>query len=285
MKAILPFFPVLAAASLLYAAAGPVASAQTSVTVISSAPYTITKPGYYLLGADLSYAGRANAEHDAIITVAANNVTLDFAGHTISGPAASNKASHVCGVYTANHGFVTVQNGVIANCWIGIQILFGPANGIAVNVHNRINNMSVTRCLFEGINLNQTTAMEVSDCRISFIGGSTTDSGYAAGIDVNEGYASRIVNNNITNVTGTYNVFGITVGASDIYATGNTISNITGGNFYAGLRNVSYAVGNTVTNSQYGLFYDQPGKYKDNLTRNCTTPFGGTEGTDAGGNN
>ena len=65
-------------------------------TIITTAPYTITTSGYYQLGANLSYAGNGG-NNDAIITVSASNVTLDFAGHYISGPT-TNAATKLYGI-------------------------------------------------------------------------------------------------------------------------------------------------------------------------------------------
>ena len=81
--------PLLSFAALALSGNAPLAVQSVSpvlaLTIITTAPYTNSAPGWYQLGANLTYNG-SGATNDAIITINAGNVTLDFAGHYITGP-------------------------------------------------------------------------------------------------------------------------------------------------------------------------------------------------------
>ena len=47
-------------------------------------PYSITTPGYYCLGGDLAFSAPTDNTLHPAISVASDNVTLDFAGHTLT---------------------------------------------------------------------------------------------------------------------------------------------------------------------------------------------------------
>ena len=82
-------------------------------TRINTLPYTISAPGYYYLGGNLTYTGGDG------ITVNADNITLDLMGFTLTGPNVSSSASAIyIGVGREN---VEVRNGTLTgwNCGIG----------------------------------------------------------------------------------------------------------------------------------------------------------------------
>jgi hypothetical protein len=76
-------------------------------TIINSVPYTISAPGTYVLGSNLTYSSAAGAA----ITILSSNVTLDLGGHYLYYP--GTPTSNV-GVYVHNAGNVIIQNGIIA---------------------------------------------------------------------------------------------------------------------------------------------------------------------------
>lgn len=83
---------------------GPVASTQR--TLIFSLPHTISAPGVYVLAANL-----ASPLPGDIITVTSNSyVTLDLAGHSISGASGTNLAP---AILVTGSGSVTIRNGSI----------------------------------------------------------------------------------------------------------------------------------------------------------------------------
>ena len=255
-------------------------------TIIKSAPYTITTPGYYQLGANLSYAGNSSIANDAIITVAVSNVTLDFGGHFISGPA-TNTATTLFGVYCNERGNINIINGTISHCWIGIE-LFGNGSATSLNYNQRVNNMLVTHCYAVGIDLTYANNSHVTNCNVSDIGGTTAPvynsldySGIAVGIgfEYGGGKGSYADNNTISNITAGVNS-GYGIFCFSASATGNTIDTVTGSGAAYGIQYPIFALGNKISNATTGIA--NATKYKDNLTSNCPSPFSG--GTAVGTN-
>ena len=150
----------LAAASLFVAAT---AHAQTgtpqSPYVITSAPYTVTRSGYYILGNNLNYTGTSGN----IITINASNVTLDFNGFYIAG-AVGNTGQTTYGVRANEQSNVTVKNGTIAYCYIGIFII-GNNTATTNAVGETIDNMRLTYCYYEGIEMDYCPASTITNCK------------------------------------------------------------------------------------------------------------------------
>jgi nitrous oxidase accessory protein NosD len=103
--------------------------------IISSVPYTITAPGTYVLGSNLTYSSAAGAA----ITILSSNVTLDLAGHYLYFP--GTPTSNV-GVYVHNAGNVIIQNGIIAVFTYGVY--FDRTGGTALNSGNIVQNLRLT---------------------------------------------------------------------------------------------------------------------------------------------
>lgn len=95
-----------------------IASAETNIT---SLPYTINTSGSYYLNGNLSSIG------DGII-VNADDVTIDFKGHTISGNGTGN------GVNTNEFSNIQIKNGTITNFSVGV--LNPGTNGKLTSVLN-----------------------------------------------------------------------------------------------------------------------------------------------------
>jgi len=132
---------VLLAASLCV----PVIS--RAVTMITSVPYTISVPGAYELGSNLT-----SNDSDAIL-VKASNVSIDLAGYTITG--ASGKYTGIF-IFPATSN-VSVQNGTINGFYGGIHALglghrltnlwvFNATVGVGVEA----NNSAVENCFIVG---------------------------------------------------------------------------------------------------------------------------------------
>jgi hypothetical protein len=79
-------------------------------------PVTITQAGSYILTSNL----RVLDPNLIAIEIAANDVTLNLNGHTISGPASSGTGR---GIYALNHYNITVRNGrVWGFAWGGVVL-------------------------------------------------------------------------------------------------------------------------------------------------------------------
>jgi hypothetical protein len=139
-------------------------------TPISSAPFTITNAGSYYLTANLTVS-TGNA-----ITIAANGVTLDLGGFTISSTAAGATGQGIrlnSGLrnLTILNGFI--QGGVTNNA--GTYNGPGFQNGISysgtASANVRVTGISVSGCLDYGINLNTGDSTVVESCTVRTVGG------------------------------------------------------------------------------------------------------------------
>jgi Periplasmic copper-binding protein (NosD) len=106
-----------------------------SQTVISALPHTISKPGNYVIGADLAYAGKAHA-----LTVKAADVTIDLQGFTLS---CNDDISPTIAIYVANVSDVTIKNGVITGFRTGVDIDSPPAQN-EQNVAEIVQDLQIT---------------------------------------------------------------------------------------------------------------------------------------------
>src|ERR1700747_91360 len=87
-----------------------------------SGPITITAPGYYRLTKNIV----SSATTGNIITIQQHNVTIDFNSFFIIGP--NNKANTVVGVSANGFGNITIKNGTIAFCQIGVRFSGAASN-------------------------------------------------------------------------------------------------------------------------------------------------------------
>ncbi len=229
----------LAAAVFLFTA-----TAAHAQTVINSLPYVINTGGNYVLNSNLS----STQTSGELILISASNVNIDFQGHFITGP--NNTSYDTIGVYAYERSNISIKNGTIAYCNMGIYI-YGNNTATTNNVDHQIDNMRITYCFKMGCELDYAPSSRITNCQVSQIGFS--GSSYAAGL-----YSK-----------GT----GVTI-------QGNAVSNLTAGTttcIYA--ENGNFARQNQVSNATYGV---SGCIYQDNLAHGCTTPF--ASGTDGGGN-
>ena len=263
---------VLAAVSGSFTAHGQTVGPVPAATIITSAPYTISASGFYQLGANLTYNGNGSA-NDAIITINAANVTLDFGGHFISGPSA-NTATTLYGVYANGKGNLTIQNGTVSHCYTGVYL----TGSNSTNFNQTIRNLLVTHCYYSGIELDSPSTSQVNDCQVSFISGGGSAYGIFLG-GGNAGPGCQINHNAVTSIVSmNFNAYGIDASA---VITGNTVDTVSGSDGGYGINGGTLVAGNKIVSCTYGLSY--PEKYQTNLTLGCAYPF--TGGTDAGGNN
>jgi hypothetical protein len=105
-------FLVLAAAASL----APRAFAQ-GCQPISAVPYTISQSGQFCVTADLA----SSQTSGGAIEVAADNVVLDFQGHTLDGTGAGLR-TQADGVHSLNRHDITVRNGHIVAFYVGVHL-------------------------------------------------------------------------------------------------------------------------------------------------------------------
>jgi hypothetical protein len=219
-----------------------------------SGPTTITAPGYYRLTKNIF----SSATTGHIITINSHNVTIDFNSFFIVGP--NNPANTVIGVYANEFGNLTIKNGSIAFCQVGVELTGNNNPSTTRNINHIIDNMRITNCWNYGVYFPASSpGSVVSNCQFSQIGGSTAGT-LGDGIGVFGAISDK-------SVLVKDNVFNKLVGNNGDVTRGFGIA-------------YTIAVRNAIANSDTGVY---SGKYQNNLTINVTTAV--TAGIDAGGNN
>jgi hypothetical protein len=162
-------------------------------TKINTVPYTISAPGFYYLGGNLTNTGNTSA-----ITITADDVTLDLMGFKLTG------GGGTAGILINGRSNVEVRNGTVRGFSSGIteQVATG-------NKHRIINVRSINNSVV-GINLNGDSHL-VKGCDCSNNG---------AGITLSAGIITNCIINNNTNS----GVFVLNSGIiADCIATGNNL--------------------------------------------------------------
>jgi hypothetical protein len=171
------FQPATAAAQGALTPPGPPAPTMKSLdqiearTPISSAPFTIAAPGSYYLTTNLAVSSGNG------ITIVANNVTLDLNGFTISSTESAptgvgiqlGTISGLKNIAILNGvivGGVTNTGGVYSGSGFGYGISDFSGNSVSV----RVTGVSVSGCLYSGINLPLYGTM-VNSCTVGTLGG------------------------------------------------------------------------------------------------------------------
>lgn len=111
-----------------------------NATEIKSVPFTITKPGNYFLGSDLTFNGAGVA-----ITINADEVVLDLNGRSLVAKGLATSPSVGIGIAVLNHEDVVIQHGDIDN-FGAFGVLFDATDG--KREHNQKND--VDRVNFNG---------------------------------------------------------------------------------------------------------------------------------------
>ncbi len=118
--------PVLAQEFYVVAGGGPPVG--TKITSLPPSGLTISNPGFYFLGGNLTYSGTG-----AAITINADDVTIDLMGFSLTGPGGSGPPD---GVYMFGRSNVEVRNGTVRGFAIGVREADSNNNG---NKHRIIN--------------------------------------------------------------------------------------------------------------------------------------------------
>jgi hypothetical protein len=163
-------FFALAAGLFLTSVAG---LAQTTITTL---PYTITSPGVYMLGANLTNSANAAAA----ITIQASDVTLDLDGFYLIGNGQNGTA-----ILVSDQLNITIKNGGIVGFNTAV-ILEGSALG--TNYGHHVEGLNISSCL-GGISLANGTQSIVANNQLTY--------GRTIGIYTN-GFGNRIKNNDIS---------------------------------------------------------------------------------------
>src|SRR5262245_41172917 len=142
-------------------------------TTIDFLPFTITAPGDYILGSDLSTS-------DQGIIINADNVTVNLNGNTITSTS-HDPNNQFCAVQSQSHTNITIQNGEITGFAYGVYLAISDTYSQFSN--SLIQNLDITDCTYRGIKV-EGTGNVVRNNEIAHIGGATfIPSAYAMGIE------------------------------------------------------------------------------------------------------
>lgn len=231
----------------------PARAETVNCTPITSLPAVINTQGIYCFTGDLTTANNGGAA----IEIQTNNVVVDLNGYKLGGLAVGT-TTVTKGIHANARQNITIKNGTVRGFLVGVD-LDGPAH-VVEDIRADLNTVA-------GISLSNCIGCVVRNNLVVTTGGSTVfvsgPNVDAQGISVN-GDGVRVLNNDVSQVTkqGTGVARGILLSGTG-----------------------ALVVNNRVTRADRGVefFGGSPGKYRDNLTLNVTTPFMG--GTDAGNNN
>jgi hypothetical protein len=146
---------------------GDATNAAEACTPITSVPFTIAAPGRYCLTADLklrpnpSFGMRLNAP--AAIKVLANDVTIDFQGHTLD-DVTNGIATNALAIRAYNRKRVTVTNGTIMRYFIAVAIVGDTSEDITVE------HMRFERVRYAAVSLNKVKNYAVRGNLLSAMG-------------------------------------------------------------------------------------------------------------------
>jgi hypothetical protein len=138
-----------------------------TITHIPAKGVVIKKPGKYSLGRNIDWTPGKTAS--SAITITASNVTLDFAGFTLTA-SVSDKSRQTAGVTVSGPlANVTIQNGTIANVTeygilaknvVGLNISSVTVTGLCMN------NLEVRNSTPTGFEVSLSDAIVITGCRV-----------------------------------------------------------------------------------------------------------------------
>jgi hypothetical protein len=270
--------------SLSMVVSGQLVHAETVMCLpITSVPVTISVPGSYCLTGNLETpitSGNA-------ITIAADNVVIDFNGFELTGSVGAYSTFNR-GIYSIKQSRITIRNGSVTGFNIGI-FLDDPSPYLTAQ-GNLIEDMSLDHNTFAGVYLLGRNSV-IRHNRITSTGRGLFSNAWAYGIRVS-GSGMRIVDNDVAEVTSsTASGVGISMQSADSgIVEGNRLSRIVAGNTFSYGIHASASAGlvirsNSISESQRGVYLigGATGTIMDNATSAVTNPYYG--GTLAGSTN
>lgn len=183
-------YPLVAFFATTLTALLSTATQAAPVYQIDTLPIDITKPGTYKLSKSLSATGNA-------IQILSDDVEIDLAGYSITGPA--DDKVETLGIYSFGNNHITVRNGSINGFTYGIYVSALvdslQSSGDLSSGRHRIEQMRVRGSTFRGIRVEGNNSV-VADNQVADIGGTTLiPNAYSIGI---EAYGPNIkIRNNI----------------------------------------------------------------------------------------
>lgn len=132
---------------------------------ITELPFSASQPGLYQLAADLTY----EPDSGAAIVVAADGVTIDMNGKTLSGKA--GPATAAVGILANNRRRVTIRKGTISGFYFGVDVR-RSATDLKHSRDHRIEEVTAQGNYYFGMRV-EGTHSHVENCQILNTGGTT----------------------------------------------------------------------------------------------------------------
>lgn len=253
-------------------------------TEITYVPITISSSGVYCLTGNLE---TSEISGDAIY-ISADNVVIDLNGWTLDG-SGGGISTDMIGINIFGGNNVTIRNGTIHGFHTAIDS-FGSDSNLYEDLRIDMNTNRGLSLWGDYTIVRRNQIVNTGDQT-----GAAVDGQDAAAIHI-RGAGVRVLNNEISN---TYGVLSgqdawamYLQSADDAVIEGNRIDSVESFDRFPGGISINssddvIARGNSITSASTGIYFMSPstGKYMDNLTSNVPTPFGGSGGIDAGGNN
>ena len=135
--------------------------------MINSVPYTISNPGAYTLGQNLTIQANTNA-----IQINASNVSVDLGGYTLAETAGGTSEGITVSSGLSN---VTIQNGAITG--FALDVVFGSGSGHSLTNVQLLNFSSIgllvlaNNCLIENCSMVGATGASATGIYIWVAGG------------------------------------------------------------------------------------------------------------------
>ena len=246
-------------------------------TAISRIPFTITKPGRYLLSKSLTISTNFNA-----ITIAADNVTLDLGDWTLEAIGLANTTHPSAAIFSLSQKNITIRNGTIRGFFRGIQL--DQLDGAA----HLVEKVRTVDCKYLGIEV-QGKGSTVRRNRVFNTGSATSFLLERIGIAV-AGDSINVTDNEVSDVVlnsthGTDRAFGIRIQNSrSSNVSGNRVLNSL--DLFPGLATTTsgiifqqcgwcIAAGNQVSGYSVGLEFTNSGAsaYSGNTVARAFTPY------------
>ncbi len=236
---------------------------------ITSLPFTISNPGSYYLGSNLSYSGGHG------ITIASDHVTLDLMGFTLTGPGSTYYAISMTGRQN-----VEIRNGTLSGWQIGIREGYSTGTGHRViNIRAEGNETGVflggSGHLIKGCQASG-GATSVRGFYIDskgIISGCRTNNFASVGIEIDD-YGT--ITNNVVIGPGSVGSYGGIYAGSSSLVMGNEVSDAVKGIY---CQDAASVIGNTVTANagQTGIRVSttQPALLDQNTVRGDGTHYQG----------
>jgi hypothetical protein len=248
---------------------------------ITELPYTIRHSGAYVLRID----GVFKHTTGAAITIDADYVTLDLNDHSLTNTPTETGPTMAAGISTQAHNNLTIRNGAVRGFRIGLDLNSPNTVGNIL-----LNNVTCDECKGAAFVLTG-DSIDIRSCAVRNTGGSPANVDALIGGMVLVGNYANVSGNQITNtvaIEGTQTAVGMIMQFDKACAVdGNFVAN---GTVTSGSTGISanasagfLATNNRIASFTTGLLFLENGKYRDNLTINCSTPFSG--GTAVGTNN